>query len=253
LYKNDAAFFLNLRASVTQRYSDTIDYSQYEGQIQKLIDKHIQTDEVKTITPLINIFDKEKFQQELDKTKGKAARADIIASRTAKHITEKMDEDPAFYKKFSQMLKETIQAFIEKRISETEFLTKVTNIMDTVVSHKDTEIPSALENHEVARAFYGLIMEDLDSKFSDEATKKAISVQMAMDVDNIIRKFVLDNGVPIVDWHDKRPDLKGKILIEVGDLFIDEVRDKYDIELSFDEIDAIADRCIDVSKRRYKS
>ena len=47
---------------------------------------------------------------------GEAAKADKIASRTAKHISEKMDEDPAFYKKFSDLLKETIKAHEEGRI-----------------------------------------------------------------------------------------------------------------------------------------
>ena len=35
-----------------------------------------------------------------------------------KHISEKMEEDPAFYKKFSQMLKETIADYEGKRINE---------------------------------------------------------------------------------------------------------------------------------------
>jgi type I restriction enzyme R subunit len=33
---------------------------------------------------------------------------------------------------------------------------------------------------------------------------------------------------------------------------IDEVRDKYHIELSFQEMDKIADACIEVAKIRYK-
>ena len=80
---------------------------QYEGQIQKLIDTHIESGEVQVITDLVNIFDKERFAEEVEKISGKAAKADTIASRTAKYITENMDTDPAFYKKFSQMLKET--------------------------------------------------------------------------------------------------------------------------------------------------
>ena len=48
------------------------------------------------ITELVNIFEKDKFQEEVEKTIGKAAKADKIASRTAKHISEKMEEDPAF-------------------------------------------------------------------------------------------------------------------------------------------------------------
>ena len=250
-YKDDASFFLNLRASVNQRYSDTIDYSQYEAQIQKLIDKHIQTDEVKPISELVNIFDKEKFQQELEKTEGAAARADRIASRTAKHITQKMDEDPAFYKKFSQMLKETIQAYIEKRISESEYLNKATNIMDSVLSHTDKDIPPELVHREIARAFYGLTLEALESKIADEAVRKSIATETALNIDTIIQSLVLDNGTPIIDWEDKS-NITGKMLIQLGDYLIDEVRDKFNIDLSFDEIDAFAERCIDVAKKRYK-
>ena len=86
-YKKDLAMFMKLRSAVQERYSDTIDYKQYEGQIQKLINTHIESGEVKIITILVNIFDKEKFADEVEKVTGKAAKSDTIASRTAKHIT----------------------------------------------------------------------------------------------------------------------------------------------------------------------
>src|SRR5690606_1364491 len=81
-YKEDLTMFLKLRLAVVERYSDEIDYKQYEGQIQKLIDTHITTEKIETITELVNIFDKDKFQQEVENTTGKAAKADKIASRT---------------------------------------------------------------------------------------------------------------------------------------------------------------------------
>src|SRR5690606_39837353 len=123
-YKEDSTTFVKPSLAVVERYSDAIDYKQYECKIQKLIDTHITTEKIETITELVNIFDKDKFQQEVENTTGKAAKADKIASRTAKHITEKMDEDPAFYKKFSQLLKETIADYEAKRISETQYLNR---------------------------------------------------------------------------------------------------------------------------------
>jgi type I restriction enzyme R subunit len=251
-YKEDAAFFLNLRSSVNQRYSDTIDFSQYEGQIQKLIDKHILTDEVKPITQLVNIFDKEKFHQELEKTEGAAARADKIASRTAKHISEKMSEDPAFYKKFSQMLRETIEEYEGKRISEAVYLNKTNTIMDAVLSHTDKDIPAELEHRNIARAFFGLTMEALATKLTDGVVRKSIATETALSVDTIIQSLVLDNGTPIIDWQDKS-NITSQMIIQIGDYIIDEVREKYKIELSYDEIDTIAEQYIDVAKRRYKS
>ncbi|WKZ77531.1 MAG: HsdR family type I site-specific deoxyribonuclease [Candidatus Kapaibacterium sp.] len=250
-YKEDLTMFLKLRLAVVERYSDEIDYKQYEGQIQKLIDTHITTEKIETITELVNIFDKDKFQQEVENTTGKAAKADKIASRTAKHITEKMDEDPAFYKKFSQMLKETIADYEAKRISEAQYLSRVQDIMNNVLAHTDNDIPEQLRDKDVAKAFYGLTVEALSEKIQDNVVRKEVSTQTALQIDDLIKESVLDNGKPIIDWQYKT-NITGKLLIEIGDYLIDEVRDKYNVDLSFKEMDKIADDCIEVAKIRYK-
>lgn len=244
-YKDDLAFFLKLRTAVIQRYSDAVDYKQYEGQIQKLIDTHITTDKVETITELVNIFDKEKFQQEVENTTGKAAKADKIASRTSKHITEKMDEDPAFYKKFSEMLKQTIADYEAKRISEAEYLNKVKDIMGSVLSHTDSDIPASLQNADVAKAFYGITNEELQEKLSDNETRKNIAANTALSIDEIIKKLIK------VNWQNEI-DIPKRMVLQIGDYLIDEVRDKYNLQMSFEQIDKIAERCVDVAKIRYK-
>lgn len=250
-YKTDLTMFMKLRLAVVERYSDTVDYKQYEGQIQKLIDTHVTTEEVEVITELVNIFDKEKFQQEVENTTGKTAKADKIASRTAKHITEKMDEDPAFYKKFSQMLRETIFEYETHRINEVVYLMRVMEIMNNVLAHTDSDIPGELNDKDVAKAFYGLSVESMSEKIKETAILKEVSTQTALKVDELVQEAVLDNGIPIVDWQVKS-NITGKLLIEIGDYLIDEVRDKYSVELSFGEMDEIAKKYIDVAKTRYK-
>jgi len=243
--------FIKLRIAVVKRYSDAIDYKQYEGQIQKLIDTHITTEKVETITELVNIFDKEKFQQEVENTTGKTAKADKIASRTAKHISEKMDEDPAFYKKFSQMLKETIADYEAKRIGEVQYLNKVQEIMNNVLTHTDSDIPEVLKDRDIAKAYYGLTVESLSEKIQDNIIRIEISTLIAFKIDDLIKRSVLDNSQPIIDWQYKT-NITGKLLIDIGDFLIDEVRDKYDLNLSFSEMDEIANKCIEVAKLRYK-
>jgi type I restriction enzyme R subunit len=236
---------------VVERYSDVIDYRQYEGQIQKLIDTHITTEKIETITELVNIFDKDKFQLEVENTKGQAAKADKIASRTAKHITEKMDEDPAFYKKFSQMLKETIADYEAKRINEAQYLKRVQDIMDNVLSYTDDDIPGQLRGRDIAKAFYGLTVEGLAERIQDSVLRREISIQAALEIDDLIQDSILDNGKPIVDWQFKT-SITGRLLIDIGDYLIDEVRDKYNLDLSFQEMDKISEDCIQVAKLRYK-
>ncbi|MDD4149660.1 MAG: HsdR family type I site-specific deoxyribonuclease [Bacteroidales bacterium] len=246
-YKEDLAFFMKLRSAVIQRYSDAVDYKKYEGQIQKLIDTHVQTDKVEPITELVNIFEKEAFEKEVEKTIGEAAKADKIASRTAKHITEKLGEDPAFYKKFSEMLKETIKDYEEKRINETQYLKKVNEIMEKVLSRTDSDIPEVLENNDVAKAFYGIVSEHLKENFQDDMLTKSISAEIALKVDEII------TNLNVIDWQKPGSDIPKRMILMIGDYIIDEVRDKYNISMSFEKIDNISEQLVDVAKIRYKS
>lgn len=247
-YKEDITMFIKLRSAVQERYSDSIDYRKYEGQIQKLIDTHIESSEVKVLTELVDIFDKEKFSEEVEKIIGKAAKADTIASRTAKHITENMDTDPAFYKKFSDLLKETIAAYEQGRIDEAEYLKQVTAHMEAVLSHTDSDIPAVIFDNNTARAYFGLCMETFKPVWEKkEFPAKETALETALAIDSIIRKYVLDNGQTVIDWPAKS-NLIGKIKIEIEDYLIDEVKRKYDIPLTFDEMDQIIDRSVDVAK-----
>lgn len=252
-YKDDLAMFLKLRSSVQKRYSDNIDYKKYEGQIQKLINTHIESGEVRIVTDLVNIFDKEKFSEEVEKVIGKAAKADTIASRTAKHITEKMDYDPVFYKKFSELLKDTIKAYEQGRIDEAEYLRRVTEQMNAVVSHSDKNIPQTLTNNDAARAYYGLVFEYLASVKEIDIKAELIDVLaiVALNLDNIIKKHIYAQGELIIEWYLKS-NIIGPMKIEMEDYLIDEVKRKYDIPLSFDDMDILIEQCVKVANQQFK-
>ena len=123
--------------------------------------------------------------------------------------------------------------------------------MDNVLTRTDNEVPEALKEKEEAKAFYGISKELLSEKVQDEIVLKEVSVQTALNIDELIRKSVLDHGRPVIDWQNKS-NITGKLLIEIGDYLIDEVRDKYNINLSFGEMDKLAEDCIEVAKLRYK-
>jgi type I restriction enzyme R subunit len=251
-YKEDLTMFLKLRNAVKERYSDQFDYKKYENQIQKLIDTHIESSEVRILTELVDIFDKEKFAEEVEKITGKAAKADTIASRTSKYITENMDTDPAFYKKFSELLKETISAYEQGRIDEVEYLKKVTEHMESVLSHTDSSIPSEIANNDTARAYYGLVLETYKTlNFSGTISVEELALNTALAIDAIIRKHIIDENKPIIDWATKS-NLIGQMKIEIEDFLIDEVKRKYEVQMSFDDMDAIIDRSVDVAKLWFR-
>lgn len=245
-YKEDLRMFSKLRTSVQLRYSDTIDYKKYETRIERLINRHVESDEVKVITQLVNIFDTEKFQEEVDSVVGTAAKADTIASRTSKYIKEYMDSDPAFYKKFSQLIREAIDAYEQGRISENEYLEKMLRFKEDVLNHTDSDLPAELEHNNAAKAYYGIALENYKRLFPEQPVKEmALSTTKAFD--NIIRNIVIVENAVLVDWQSKS-DIIGKMKIKLEDELIDNIKRKYGVDLSFDDMDIIIDGCVDVAK-----
>ncbi|MEJ7820926.1 MAG: HsdR family type I site-specific deoxyribonuclease [Chitinophagaceae bacterium] len=251
-YKKDAAFFLALRVSVKRRYSDELDYKEYEAQVQKLIDKHITSDgEVLKITDLVNIFDKEEREAELEKLTGKAAKADHIASRTIKAINIRINEDPVFYKRLSEMIKKTIEEYHQKRIDEAEYLARTKDFEDTFFSGKRDNVPVIIKDNPTAIAFYNLATEELKDALHPKANRLDIAVDIATGIDEIVKANVFDNGKPVIDWQ-KNDDIKGMIRIQIDDLIF-EMKVKYDLELEFDHIDQLIAECIKVAETKYKN
>ena len=245
-YKDDLNMFAKLRTTVQLRYSDTIDYKKYEARIEKLINHHVESDAVKVITNLVNIFDKEDFQKEVDSVVGTAAKADTIATRTAKYINENMDSDPAFYKKFSQLIKETIELYEQGRLTDNEYLEKMMQYKEDVLNHTDSELPSELEHNNAAKAYFGIALENYKRLFPDMPVKE-MALATAHAFDEIIRRTVIVDGSVLVDWQSKS-DTIGRMKIELEDELIDNIKRKYDVSFPFSEMDVIIDGCVDVAK-----
>lgn len=252
-YKEDLAMFLRLRKAVQERYSDTVNYSQYEGQIQKLIDTHIESGDVEIITNLVNIFDKELFAEEVEKVVGKAAKADTIASRTTKYISEVLDTDPAFFKKFSKMLQETIEEYRQGRITEAEYLQKAENIMHKVLSHTDSEIPESLQDNPAAKAYYGLTLEVYKQVCKNNSSFNEVELALvtATQIDKIIKSSIFIDEKLMVDWTFKDKVIS-EIKLNIEDYLIDEIKREKGLPITFDNMDSIIDNCVEVAKKWYK-
>ena len=237
-YKNDLTFFTKLRTSVKRRYAETLDFSEYEPKIQKLLDTHVGTEATERITPLVNIFDKKAFSEEVAKLESVSARADTIAHRTRRTIYERMGEDPVFYTRFSEMLQKAIDDYRQRRIHENAYLNQVTEIMNAVVNRTGDAIPAKLEGHDVAKAYFGIVNQNLESIISDEV----LIADISLSIDEIIKKNL------IVQWVDNQ-DIQNRMRIEIED-WLFEFAEKHKFSLDFKEVDDILDGCINVAKVR---
>ncbi len=242
-YKSDLHFFQKLRVSVKKRYAQEVDYKEYEPRIQKLIDTYIKTDEILKVTPLVDIFDREKFEEEVDKIESTRAKAETIANRTKKTITEKWDEDPVFYKKFSIMLEETIEEFMARRISDAQYLRNVTEIMEAVRNRTGDELPEKLRDREVAKAFYGIVHE-IVSKFENQSEDaKGFAADIGLKIDDIIRENL------VVDWVNNS-DIQNMMLNRIEE-YLYQIKDENEMDITYEQIDDILDKSLGVAMKRY--
>lgn len=241
-YKQDLAFFQKLRSSVKQRYAEEIDFKEYEARVRKLIDAHVASTEIATITPPVNIFDRERFAAEVEKLQTPASKADTIAHRTKKTIDERMEEDPFFYRRFSKILAEVIEAWREKRISDAEYLRQVIEVMTAVRERRIDDLPVELEGRETARAFYGVVNEILDRLMEGSAEAKQTAADAALEIDRIIETN------KVVDWAnnlDAQNEMRNRI-----DDYLYSLKEQRGLNLNFDDMDRIIDQSLSIARAR---
>jgi type I restriction enzyme R subunit len=236
-YKVDLKFFQNLRAAVTQRYHEVVDFSEYEPKIKKLIDTYVGADEVEPLCEPINLFNDTERQQVLeDSGKSTAAKADTIAAATRHAIEHEMAKDPAFYKKFSRILEEVLEAYHQGRLQALEALEKIKDISTKVVTHTDDDVPPELIGKDMARRYFGCVREPLARYGSDN---EKVGTEIALRVVERISPH------KIIDWR-TNPDAINKMRGEIDDILF-EVAEEHGLTLSLDDHDAIIDRCIEVA------
>ncbi|MFC1898376.1 type I restriction endonuclease subunit R [Candidatus Cloacimonadota bacterium] len=241
-HKKELRFFQELRRSVKLRYSDGIDHKEYEAKMQNLMDNYIAAEDVIRITNPVDILDEEGFEKEMERLQSPRARADAIRTRLTKSITKKMNENPAYFKKFSERIKEILEKYKESRINEAEYLSNMKEILkDYRTGKSNISYPECIQGNENAQAFYGILNEMLNSKELVPA-KDAIAV-LANDIESIIQHNVK------VDWKDN-PEVHKKISQEIDDLLFD-FSSRHKLNLEINQIDKIIENLKTIAMRRY--
>lgn len=242
-YQNNFIFFSKVRRSVKIRYCDAIDNREYEPLMQNLLDTHLSVAGLKRITSPIDILNKDDFERELEELGSLRAKADAITSKLTRSISEKYQENPAYYDSFSKRIKDALEQYKEKVISEAEYLAKMRTIMEDYHAGKSTvTYPESIKNNVHAQAFYGVL-----SAVFDEAKEAEISPDFAAEIAEEITKIVANHSQ--VDWTNNKT-IHDRISQDIDDLFYDYEKER-GLKLSFDTLDKIIENVKTVALRRF--
>ncbi len=260
-YQDSFAFYSKVRRSVKIRYCDSIDNREYEPLMQNLLDNHLSVVGLKQITAPVDILNKSDFEKELDELGSLRSKADAIQSKITKSISEKYDENPAYYYSFSKRIKETLQLYKEKIITDAEYLNKMRSIMSDYVSGvTDVKYPEKLKNNVHAQAFFGVVgailNDEIDNPYNSymvaeefsygdepKETKQDVIADIAIKITNIIEKHSR------VDWTNNK-SIHDRIAQDIDDMFYEyECVGKF--KLPFKIIDKIIENVKTTALRRF--
>ncbi len=236
------AFYQKLRATAKLRYSETIDHKEYESKMQKLLDNYVVAKEMMRITEPVDITDAENFDKELEKMGTDRGKADSIRTRLTRTISEKSKEDPAYYKKFSARIEETIEEYRNRRITDSEYLQKMQDIKeDFRKGNSGISYPANITT-ENSRAFYGVIYDKIIPRMKENANIEEIG-EIALIIQREIESKIKR------DWH-YNTDIHNEIAQAIDDtIFMYATRKN--INLNLEELDKLIEEIINIALMKY--
>lgn len=243
-YKQAFTFFSKVRRSVKIRYADAIDNTEYEPQMQNLLDTHLTVIGLKQISNPVDILNRDDMERELEALGSARAKADAIRSTMTKSISEHHDANPAYYDSFSKRIKDVLEDYKNRIITEAEYYQRMRAILeDYRKGTANIVYPDKIKGNVHAQAFYGVISAVLADVVDLSAQLDTIS-DLTLAVTEIIERN------SYVDWQNNT-DIHKRIAQDIDDLFYDYEQNR-GFKVDFDTIDKITENVKTVALRRFR-
>jgi type I restriction enzyme, R subunit len=253
-YLQDLKSWLTLRNMVKKIYGETVDYSDYENQIRRMVEKEIGASEFVTIIEPVDIFDLDRSNAEIESIVGTAAQADAIAARIKKVAIERMEEDPVLYLRLSQLIQTAIDAHRAKRLGDIEYLQQMRSCLETVRSGGADNVPAPLQTRPQARAFYNVLQAKLSSSLeslesleteidgnpNSNPNNSDVFVLLSIGIEDIITKH------KIRDWQHNN-DIQKLMMNEIDDL-VHDLKKTHNLFIPWADLDELIAKILKIAE-----
>jgi type I restriction enzyme R subunit len=197
-YKSDLRFFTELRQTARRDAMETVDYSAYEEQIRKLVDKQVIGTEVREPEGVYLVHQLGKAEDPRDWSEEKTRNeTDMIRTRVRKTIEQELAEDPYAQKVFGELLKQAIaeaEAMFDHPLKQYALFE---SFEQQLTSRVTPGVPDDLADKPHAKAYFGamrlVLGEDAFAGLNAESVSQW--VQQAMAIDAVVRDAVAENSL----------------------------------------------------------
>ncbi len=197
-YKADLRFFTELRQTARRDAMETVDYSVYEEQIRKLVDKQVIGTEVREPEGVYLVHQLGQAEDPKDWSEEKTRNeTDMIRTRLRKTIEQELAADPYAQKVFGELLRQAIaeaEAMFDHPLKQYALFKSFEEKLD---ARATPDMPDALADKPHAKAYFGamrlVLGDEAFAVLSGDAKDKL--VQQAIAMDTVVRDAVAENSL----------------------------------------------------------
>ncbi|MGX9352821.1 type I restriction endonuclease subunit R [Shimia sp. W99] len=192
-YKRDLKFFTELRVQAKRDAQEVVDFSEYEVQIRRLVDKQVVGQDIEEPDGFIRVDDlgdtshPEEWSEEKTRTE-----SDIIKTRLRKTIEQDLIDDPYAQRVFSELLMEAIreaEALFEHPHKQ---YTLFKDLEEQVTSRSTPGVPDRFEGRPHAQAYYGALLDRMPSGTDQDEDSL---VEEAFHIDEVVNNAVQAHSI----------------------------------------------------------
>lgn len=194
-YKRDLRFFTELRVQAKRDAQETVDFSEYEEQIRRMVDKQVIGQEVVDPEGFIRVDtlgqadDPEDWSDEKTRTE-----ADVIKSRIRKTIEQDLSDDPYAQRVFSELLKEAILEAEAMFDHPGKQYVMFKDLEEQVAARNTPGVPNRFADHPRAQSYYGALLEQLNGAEQGEEVLIAEAMHIDSTVDDAVQTHSINPG-----------------------------------------------------------
>ena len=180
---------------------DQLDISGAGEKVRKLIEEHVYSTGIDPKIPPVDLLAVD-YKEKLNQHKSPRSKASEIEHAIKHHIKINLEDDPEYYKKLSERLKDIIRRHEEKW---DEMVQLLLDFRDNIESeHQKQAEDLGLSNTELS--FYNILMAELTERNDDVA----MGAETSENVKEVVRSLVamLDEATQIVDFFNKWDEQK---------------------------------------------
>ena len=194
-YKRDLRFFTELRVQAKRDAQETVDFSEYEEQIRRMVDKQVIGQEVVDPEGFIRVDtlgqadDPEDWSDEKTRTE-----ADVIKTRIRKTIEQDLSDDPYAQRVFSELLKEAILEAEAMFDHPGKQYVMFKDLEEQVAARNTPGVPNRFADHPRAQSYYGALLEQLNGAEQGEEVLIAEAMHIDSTVDDAVQTHSINPG-----------------------------------------------------------